>query len=130
MSDNNTPVDTNEVSVDLTTKPSNVAQLDQREDLDATESDDGVSETSSTDSEFETVDLAESELYQVLSLFLNRTPAEDDDEDTPSENVTDVLSGLKDSVDRLNNILTTLVTQNTRAPSSALRRHKVRSTNH
>lgn len=86
---------------------------------------------------YETVDLAESELYQVLSLFLSRTPEEGADENTPTENVTDVLAGLKNSVDKLNGLLQALVTatqtttSSTSGPgSSSHRRHKVKSSSH
>lgn len=75
----------------------------------ANDSDGEFSENNSDDS-YSEVDLESSELYQVLSLFLQRTPPEGADDDEPTENVTDVLASLKDSVDNLNNLLKTLTT--------------------
>ncbi len=100
---------------------------------------DGSDGSDGSDS-YETVDLAESELYQVLSLFLSRTPKEGADENTPTENVTDVLAGLRSSVEKLNGLLQTLVsaTQATASStsgqgsssSSSHRRHRVKSSTH
>lgn len=90
----------------------------------------GSESESEAESDFETIDLVESELYQVLSLFLSRTPSEDAEADEPTENITDVLAGLKESVDTLNSLLQNAVTtmaataSQQKSSSSSLRRHR------
>lgn len=145
MSDTNTntsttaavdPVEVNLIEADPQPEPEPQPELSA--DEGATESE--LDSDGDGESEFETVDLAESELYQVLSLFLNRTPAEDADEDEPTENITDVLAGLKESVDTLNGLLQNAVSTMTSASAAAqqkrsgssLRRHRTstRSTKH
>ena len=109
-----------------------LAENEQTDDV----SDDNLSENDSDDSCSE-VDLADSELYQVLSLFLQRTPAEGANDDEPTENVTDVLFSLKESVDNLNtllkNLTSTLATtaqQQSKSNSTSLRRHKSKTLKH
>ena len=126
MSDTKATTDTQPVAPPPA-PPANVEPHHSPDVVESTQTDDGLSEASSSDEDYETVDLAESELYQVLSLFLNRTPEDDSVPDEPTENVTDVLAGLKNSVDTLNRVLTTLVTaatvsQTTRPPSTSVRR--------
>lgn len=124
MSDSNANATTEQVDLQL---------VDNKPEPTSTEAvDDGVSEEGSegfsdSESEFETVDLAQSELYQVLTCFLSRTPEEGADDDEPTENVTDVLAGLKDSVDTLNGLLKTAITTiATAQQKSSSRTHRTR----
>lgn len=89
----------------------------ETESYDSAEEDDD--DDSDDDSEYETVDLAQSELYQVLNLFLSRSPTEDQDDDEPTENVADVLNSLRESVDNLTATLQTAVSTLATASASA-----------
>jgi len=142
MSDQNVDqpvVSTQNVSLNLVEAETEIAASTEAAPASTVEAD-GETESLASDtsdgSEFETVDLAQSELYQVLNLFLSRSPEEGQDDDEPTENVADVLSGLRDSVDNLTSVLQKAVVafsaasaataQQKSSSSSSLRRHRTK----
>lgn len=120
VDDTHVPTETETHSTDVL--PAESTSATPPPDEEETESYDSADDDSDNDSEYETVDLAQSEIYQVLNLFLSRSPTEEQDEYEQTENVADVLHSLRESVDKLTAVLQNAVS--TLASASSASQHK------